>query len=257
MIVSRIKTKLEGNISLFDVKTQGTITNKYDLNINPQGQLTRIIGIDKLTQHVLKYLFVKKGDYQNSEIGTSINIISSSRRAESIRGEILSSLAEYVKYQEELPRVRSNVIGWDVYRTQTPDVVDSWKKINKHTLGNNFHYDNNVLVGDIYYYSVVRVYNIQGKPVSDSVGVGVEVTIPDSNTYNAVITDDFVIVPRYKAVTLYWKRDVLIQDEERLRGLTNLLVWTPVGEPRLLNIYLQATNVGKTTTDVLASSERF
>lgn len=257
MIVSKIKTKLEGNVSLFDIQTKSGITNKYDLIINPQGQLNRIIGIDKLTQHVLKYIFVKKGSYLNSNIGTSVNQISSRRGSDSIRGEILTSLTEYSRYQSELPTVKSNTIGWDIYKTMTPDVVDSWKKVNKYTLGNNFYYDSNVLVGDTYYYSVVKVYNVQGKPVSDRVGIGVEVIIPDSNTLNAIVTDDFVIVPKYKAVTLYWKRDVLVQQEERLRGLTSLLVWTPVGEPRSLSIYLQATNVGKTTTEVQATLERF
>lgn len=253
MILSKIKSRLDGTKSFFDIRSVGTINNKYDIDLNPQGQLTRIIGIDKLIQHVLKYIFVKKGAYISSNIGTSVNIISSKRSADSIRGEILTSLLEYSKYQDTLPKEKSNVIGWDIYRTQTPDIITSWKKVNKYTLGNNFYYDANLRVGNTYYYSVVNVSNIRGKPVSDNVGTGVEITIPNSDTLNAVITDEFAMVPKYKSVTLYWVKDVLIQDEERLRGLTNLLVWVPTGEPRQLSVYLQATNVKKEVATVSAT----
>lgn len=255
MIVAKIKSKLNGVNSLFDIKTTSTLINKFDIDINPQGQLSRLIGIDKLFAHIIKNIMVRRGTYPNFKIGTSVNTLTPIEKTDQLlRSEIIDTLSEYSKYQQQAEvQQTTNVIGWNIYRTQTPLEINSWTKLNKSSVTNNFFYDDkNLLANDIYYYNVIPIYQVNGKPVSDSPESSLNyigITIPDTNALNAIISSNFIALPVYKAVTLYWYKSVLLQNEELLRGISRLKTWFTPGEPRNLNIYVQITNVEKTALD--------
>lgn len=249
MIISKIKSKLDGNISLFDVQTNQTANGKFDLVVNPQGQLNRIIGIDKLVQHILKYMFVEKETYSNKLIGTNLNK-PFTESENSLKNDIISSLAEYSKYQVANSKIDKNILGWNIFRTQTPDNQRTWKQINKSIVINNFYYDKNLNSNEVYYYSVVKVTNILGKPVNSAIGSYIPVLIPTSNTMDAIVSNSFIVIPKYGTVTLYWKKGIEYQSEEVLRSITKMLTWLTPGEPRNLNIYLQLTNLAKQATEV-------
>ena len=256
MIIYKKKSNLDPTNVLFDIQSdlvEGK--TKFDLVINPQGQINRIIGLDKLLQHALKLTLVKKATYSESSteavnIGTSVSAAAGSRSSTAIKREILDSFKTYAKIQyENSTETQSNVIGWDIYRTRTPENLKSWRKINKHLVSNNFFYDSELLSNKIYYYGVVKVRNVNGIPTSDAVGTGLEITIPTTDTQNAVVGDDFIMIPTANAVTLYWSRFIEYNDEELLDKLSALEVSVPLGEPRLLRIYFKIKNKEQTAVE--------
>lgn len=256
MITAQLKTKLDGTKALFDVQTQTTVNGKFDLVINPQGQLNRIIGIDKLAQHVNKYILVRKGFYLDSSIGTAIHSPTFHTQNElSLKTDIINSLKTYSNYQIESSKTASDkILGWDIYRTMDPSDNETWVKLNKYLISNNFYYDNkNIKSGETYYYSVVSVTNENNRPNSEGIGAYMGITIPYSNTLNAEVGTGFIIIPRQSSVTLYWQKPVYYYAEEMLRSITKLLTWTSPSDPRALSIYIQMTNIQKATTDVLTN----
>lgn len=261
MSLATINSKLDGNKSLFDIQTEftkfedATISSRRDIVINPLGQLNRLIGIDKLSAHVLKFLLTEKGTYPNASIGTDINTFTVRKNENSLKTDIIRSLTEYSKQQMAIANKTTDVIGWDVYRTQDPDVTTSWKKINKHLIINNFYYDNNLHTYETYFYSLTPVRR-SGQRLSTSTTLGPQLTVslPTSNTLNAIVGSDFIVVPSYKAVTLYWKKIIPYQAEEILRSMTKISVTYSNIDPRQLNIYLELTNLSRQFTNVSTST---
>lgn len=252
MIISRLKSRLDGNKVLFDFQTESSINNKFDLIINPQGQLNRVIGMDKLAQQILKYMLVLKGTYQNDLIGTDINNPVLARKNEhSLKTDIINSLSEYSKYQVENSKIETDILGWNIWRTQYPEDNDSWKKVNKYLIVNNFYYDEKDLnANEVYYYNVERIRNVNNRPVSDGLGTYLGVEIPVEDTLNAIVGNSFIVVPVYNAVTLYWKKGISYYREEMLRSVTKLTARFLPGEPRNLMIYAELTNLEKAKTSV-------
>jgi hypothetical protein len=256
MIISQGKSKLDGRYSLFDLRTVATLNSRFDLDISPMGQIPRVVGISKLSQHVTKFILVLKGSYSDPLIGTNANNPSIAGKSEySLKSDILDSLTEYSRLQASNSQIDTDILGWDIFRTKTPDNADSWVKVNKYLLANNFYFDSGLHPNETYYYSLVTVKNINGTPVSGSIGSYTPVTIPTSDTLNAVISDDFIIVPKYKSVTLYWKVGTAYQAEEVLRSITNILTFYDPGDPRALNIYLSLTNLNSQTFNVTATGQ--
>jgi hypothetical protein len=244
MIIAKGKSLLDGRYSLFDLRTVPTLNSRFDLDISPSGQLPRVIGISKLAQHVTKFILVLKGTYSDPLIGTQANNPVAAGKSEySLKSDILSSLTEYSRLQASNSKIDTDILGWDIFRTKTPDIASSWAKVNKYLLANNFYYDSGLHPNETYYYSLVPVKNVNGKPASGSIGSYVPVTIPTSDTLNAVISDNFIIVPKYKSATLYWKVGVPYQSEEVLRSITNILTFYDPGDPRALSIYLSLTSL--------------
>jgi hypothetical protein len=251
MIISQGKSKLDGRYSLFDLDVVPTINSRFDLNLSPQGQIPRVIGIDKLSNHILKYILVRQGTYSDSVIGTQVNNPVTAGKSEySLKSDIVSSLTEYSRLQAANSAVDKTILGWNIYRTKTPTVTSSWVKVNRYLLANNFYFDSGLVPNDTYYYSLITVRNVNGKPVSGSIGSYSPITIPTSDTLNAVVSNDFIIVPKYKSVTLYWKVGISYQNEEVLRSVTNVITWFDPGDPRSLNIYLSLTNLNQQTFQV-------
>lgn len=251
MIIGQGKSKLDGRYSLFDLDVIPTLNSRFDINLSPQGQIPRVIGIDKLSNHVRKYILVRKGTYSDPVIGTQVNNpITAGKSEYSLKSDIVSSLTEYSRLQASNSVIDKTILGWNIFRTKTPDVTSSWIKVNKYLLANNFYFDSGLHPNEIYYYSLVTVKNINGKPVSGSIGSYSPITIPTTDTLNAVVSNDFIIVPKYKSVTLYWKIGVSYQNEEVLRSITNVLTWFDPGDPRSLNIYLSLTNLDRQTLQV-------
>ena len=111
----------------------------------------------------------------------------------------------------------------------------------------------NIKAGETYYYSVVGVINENNRPNSEGIGSFMGVTIPYSNTLNAEVGTGFIIIPKLGSVTLYWQKPIYFYAEEMLRSITKLLTWTSPNDSRALNIYIQMTNIQKTTTEVLTN----
>lgn len=254
MIISQGKSRIDGRYSLFDFDVIPTGNSRMDINLSPQGQIPRVIGIDKLANQVRKYILVLKGTYSDNLIGTQANNPVTAGKSEySLKADILSSLTEYSQLQASNSQINTDILGWDIFRTKTPDVSSSWVKVNKYLLANNFYFDSGLHPNETYYYSLVTVKNVNGKPVSGSIGSYQPVTIPTTDTLDAVISNDFIIVPKYKSVTLYWKVGVAYQSEEVLRSITNILTFYDPGDPRSLNIYLSLTNLNKSQLTVTTS----
>ncbi len=256
MLVYKKNSKLDASVSLFDVQSAIVPGKaKFDLTISPQGQVNRVIGADKLLQHSLKLTLLARGIYTDDisdaqNLGTSVSGKSSERSVNSIRREIIDSFKTYAKMQNDnASLVESDVMGWDIYRTRTPEVSSSWEKLNKHLVSNTFYYDSELLSTKTYFYGVVKVRNVNGVPTPDAVGTGLEITIPSTDTLNAVIGDDFIMIPTDKAVTLYWNRFVEYNDEELLDTLPALEVNVPLSEPRLLRIYFRIKNKERTALE--------
>ncbi len=251
MIISKGKSKLDGRYSLFDFDVIPTLNSRFDINLSPQGQIPRVIGIDKLANQVRKYILVLKGTYSDNVIGTQVNNPVTSGKSEySLKSDIVTSLTEYSRLQSANSVIDKTIVGWDIYRTKTPDISSSWVKVNRYLLANNFYFDSGLHPNETYYYSLVTTKNVGGKPVSGSIGSYQAVTIPTTDTLNAVVSGDFIIIPKYKSVTLYWKIGVSYQAEEVLRSITNILTWYDPGDPRSVNIYLSLTNLNQQTLQV-------
>ena len=136
MITAKLKTKLDGTKALFDAQTQSTVNGKFDLVINSQGQFSRVIGIDKLAQHVNKYILVRKGFYLDHSIGTEIHSPTFHKQNEfSLKTDIINSLKSYSNYQiENSKRASDKILGWDIYRTMDPSDNKTWVKLNKYLI---------------------------------------------------------------------------------------------------------------------------
>lgn len=255
MIISQGKSRLDGRYSLFDLDVVPTGNSRFDINLSPMGQVPRVIGIDKLANHVRKYILVLKGSYSDGIIGTQVNNpVVAGKTEYSLKSDILTSLSEYSRLQAVNSQIDTSILGWNVFRTKTPDIASSWIKVNKYLLANNFFFDSGLHPNETYYYSLVTVTNINGKPVSSAIGAYSSVTIPTTDTLNAIISNDFIIIPKYKTVTLYWKIGIAYQTEEVLRSITNVLTWYDAGDPRALNIYLSLTNLDQQSTQFTLTS---
>jgi hypothetical protein len=187
-----------------------------------------------------------KGTYSDVLIGTDLTNLKVAGKSDfSLKSDILLSLTEYSSLQSANSVVDKTIIGRNIYRTRTPDITTSWTKINKYLVSNNFYYDGNLNAGAIYYYSLTQVKNVNGSPVESGIGTTVKIKIPTSDSLNAQITGDFIVVPKNKSVTLYWKTGIFYQKEEVLRSVTKILTWFDAGDPRSLNIVLELTNLDK------------
>lgn len=244
MTVALINSKLNPAVSLFDVQTYLTENNKSDLVMNPQGQLNRLIGIDKLAQQILKFILVKKNTYSDPVIGTDLTNNRATRSDSTLRADIMNSLSEYSKLQVSNSTFDTSIIGWNLYRTTTPNVANSWAKINNYLLSNSSYFDGNLDTGIIYYYNLVQVTSLSTQaPTFTNLGTYTAVTIPESNTENAVIGTNLIIVPHYRSASLFWLKNIYYQKEEVLSNIEKLQTWFSAGEPREFNIYLQITNL--------------
>lgn len=238
-------TKITNTIDqLFDIKT--TLSNgKRDLDLSPTGSLQRIVGLDKLVQQVTKALLVKKGTYITvPKLGLSI---SSGQGIDValITSSLVESLTTFAQQQQQRKRLSGvTVLGKNVYRTVDINNPNSWEKLNDYIISDNTFTDQNVIVGNTYYYSLTSIYkdttnNTKETPIITSQSA----TTTVDETLSAQVSNDFILVNGSGDITLYWNIAKELNSEEQLRSIYDVKITRDIGDPRGIKIYVSVTNV--------------
>lgn len=237
---------------LFDIKTKRSSFGK-DIDVNYSGDLSRVIGLDKLEQQVEKAILVKKNTYATAKnLGTSLVIGSFVKDKSTITAEVRDALIIYSNLQQQQRTTNTvKLIGKNIYRTI--DILDpnSWEKINTHIISDNTYADTNLIPDTYYNYAVTDVFqDLFGKTIETKIDKTEYVLAANVSTLKAKVNDSFVLIENGKSAILYWN---LIQDltmEEQLRSIINIAVSSGLGDPRSVNVNLKLSNRELTQTQI-------
>ena len=229
---------------LFDIKT--ILSNgKRDLDLSPTGSLQRIVGLDKLIQQVTKALLVKKGTYINApKLGLSISSGQGIDEA-LITSSLIESLTTFAQQQQQRKRLSGiTILGKNIYRTVDINNADSWEKLNDYIISDNTFTDQNVIVGNTYYYSLTSVYRDTTNNTKETPIINSQSTVATvDETLSAQVNNDFILVNDSSEISLYWNIIKELNNEEQLRSIYDVKVTRDIGDPRGIKIYVSVTNV--------------
>lgn len=246
------KTKLNiNNNYLFDVSTKSTGYGR-DLDINSNGGISRVIGLDKLIQQVQKTVLVKKASYPSlSSFGTALSGMTT-KDVSSIDSDIKGTLATYAGLQQQQHSSTSvEIIGRNVYRTIDINDSASWIKLNSQIVTKGSYLDSNLATGTTYYYATTTVYrDYLNRTVESNIKVYSRVNITNVNTQSAEVKSEFVLINGANKVTLYWMVPIGLTQEEQLRSVLGISTTKSPGEPRRVRIDIKLTNRNLTATQL-------
>lgn len=246
------KTNLNiNNTYLFDIAVKSTGYGR-DIDINSSGGVSRVIGLDKLSQQVQKAVLVKKASYSSlTTFGTALNGMTT-KDVSSIDSDIKGTLATYAGLQQQQRNTSSvELLGRNIYRTTDINDATSWRKLNSQIVTKGSYIDNNLPNGATYYYATTTVYrDYLNKIVESNIKVYSRAAITNLNSQKSEVKADFILINSANKVTLYWMTPVELTQEEQLRSLLGVTTTKSYGDPRRIKIDLKLTNRNLTTTQL-------
>lgn len=246
------KTKLStNNTYLFDVSVKSTGYGR-DIDINSNGGVSRVIGLDKLIQQVQKTVLVKKASYPAlSSLGTSL-VGMTSKDVSSIDSDIKGTLATYAGLQQQQHSSTSvEILGRNVYRTININDSASWTKLNSQIVTKGSYVDSNLTAGTTYYYATTTVYrDYLNKTVESNIKVYSKAEVTNVNTQKAEVKSEFIVLNGANKVTLYWMTPINLTQEEQLRSVLGIKTTKSPSEPRKVRIDIKLTNRDLTTAQL-------
>lgn len=235
----------------FDIKTKRTKFKK-DIDLGPFGTLSRVVGLDKLSQQASKSVILNKGTYTTNEsLGTAL-ISNKNKNTVFVTADIQNSLSTYAKIQQR--QVTSNiteVLGRNIYRSIDNTNINGWEKVNGQVLSANTYTDIELSTEIIYYYAMTTVYKDTSNSTKETqISSYLTVDIPVDNTMNAGVSQDFIIIFGSREASLYWNLPVALSKEEQLRSILDIKLNTLSSDPRALRIDVKITNRELTTSQI-------